>query len=134
MLGAIVGDIVGSVYELDVIREYDKKYPSSYGLRFGDWFDDSEGRVMELAKRSAEVTHNDPEGIKGAQATATAILWARQGVPRQQIRRDIEARFGYDLGTSVDELQRTYQYNEICQQTVLEAIACFLEMPSGDQS
>ena len=91
------------------------------------WFEKHDHRVMELAKRSAEVTHNHPEGIKGAQATAMAILWARTGVPRHRIRRDIETQFEYDLSTSVDELRETYQYNEICQQTVPEAIVCFLE-------
>jgi ADP-ribosyl-[dinitrogen reductase] hydrolase len=133
-------------------RAYGRKYPSSYGNRFQDWIDEvitgpydsfgngsamrvspvawfekHEHRVMELAKRSAEVTHNHPEGIKGAQATAMAILWARSGVPRNRIRRDIEAQFEYDLSTSVDELRATYQYNETCQQTVPEAIVCFLE-------
>ena len=82
---------------------------------------------MELAKRSAEVTHNHPEGIKGAQATAMAILWARHGVPRNRIRRDIETQFGYDLSISVDELRETYQYNETCQRTVPEAFRCFYE-------
>ena len=82
---------------------------------------------MELAKRSAEVTHNHPEGIKGAQATAMAILWARHGVPRNRIRRDIEAQFGYDTSISVDELRETYQYNETCQRTVPEAFRCFYE-------
>ncbi len=85
------------------------------------------GENLEIAKRSAEVTHNHPEGIKGAQATAMAILWARSGVPRNRIRRDIEAQFEYDLSISVDELRETYQYNETCQQTVPEAIRCFLE-------
>ena len=82
---------------------------------------------MELAKRSAEVTHNHPEGIKGAQATAMAILWARHGVPRNRIRRDLEAQFGYDTSTSVEELQETYEYNETCQRTVPEAFRCFYE-------
>ena len=82
---------------------------------------------MELAKRSTEVTDNHPEGIKGAQATAMAILWARLGAPANRIRDDIEEQFGYDLSISVDELRETYQYNETCQQTVPEAIVCFLE-------
>ncbi len=56
-----------------------------------------------------------------------AILWARLGVPRNRIRHDIETQFGYDLSISVDELRETYQYNETCQQTVPEAIRCFLE-------
>jgi ADP-ribosylglycohydrolase len=191
MLGAIVGDIVGSVYEFDnhrskdfplfredskftddtilsiatadtlmqqdwdfavKYREYGRKYPSSYGNSFLKWIHDDEAgpydsfgngsamrvspvawferhehRVMILAERSAKVTHNHPEGIKGAQATAMAILWARSGVPRNRIRRDLEQQFGYDTSTSVEELQKTYEYNETCQRTVPEAFRCFYE-------
>ena len=190
MLGAIVGDIVGSVYEFDNhrskdfplfredsnftddtiltiatadalmgewdfarhYREYAKKYPSSYGNSFHGWIhDDGAGpynsfgngsamrvspvawflhhdhRVMLIAERSAEVTHNHPEGIKGAQATAMVIYWARNGVPRNRIRRDLEDRFEYDTSTSVEELQETYEYNETCQRTVPEAFRCFYE-------
>ncbi len=194
MLGAIVGDIVGSVYEFDnhkskdfplfrqdskftddtiltiatadvlmsgsdgnydfaaKYREYDKKYPSSYGNRFQDWIDevitgpygsfgngsamrvspiawyfDDRERVLEVAKASAEVTHDHPEGIKGAQATALAILYAREGKEPERIARDIEQMFDYDLSTPVDVLRETYQYNETCQGTVPEAIRCFME-------
>ena len=191
MLGAIVGDIVGSVYEFDnhrskdfplftershftddtiltiataeallhsdwdfagKYREYGRKYPSSYGNSFERWIHDDEAgpynsfgngsamrvspvawferhdhRVMFIAEKSAEVTHNHPEGIKGAQATAMVILWARHGVPRNRIRRDLEAQFGYDTSTSVEELQKTYEYNETCQRTVPEAFRCFYE-------
>ena len=190
MLGAIVGDIVGSVYEFDnhrskdfplfqkdskftddtiltiasadalmgnwdfaaKYREYARMYPSSYGNSFHSWIhDDTAGpynsfgngsamrvspiawflhhdhRVMLIAERSAEVTHNHPEGIKGAQATAMVVYWARNGVPRNRIRRDLEERFGYDTSTSVEELQETYEYNETCQRTVPEAFRCFYE-------
>ena len=133
-------------------REYGRKYPSSYGNSFLRWLDDDEAgpynsfgngsamrvspvawfeyhgsRVMFLAERSAEVTHNHPEGIKGAQATAMVVLWARQGVPRNRIRRDLESMFGYETSVSVDELQKTYKYNETCQRTVPEAFRCFYE-------
>ena len=91
------------------------------------WFHNRENRVLTDAKRSAEVTHDNPEGIKGAQATAMAIFWARQGVPRNRIRRDIEDHFGYDTSTSVDELRETYEYNESCQETVPEAFRFFYE-------
>ena len=191
MLGAIVGDIVGSVYEFDnhrskdfplftershftddtiltiatadtlmqhewdfaaKYREYGKKYPSSYGNSFLKWIHDDEAgpydsfgngsamrvspiswfvnhdhRVMFLAEKSAGVTHNHPEGIKGAQATAMVIYWARNGIPRNRIRRDLEEQFGYDTSTSVEELQETYEYNETCQRTVPEAFRCFYE-------
>ena len=79
------------------------------------------------AEKSAEVTHNHPEGIKGAQATAMVIYWVRMGVPRNRIRRDLEAQFGYDTSTSVEGLQKTYEYNETCQRTVPEAFRCFWE-------
>jgi ADP-ribosylglycohydrolase len=191
MLGAIVGDIVGSVYEFDnhrskdfplfredskftddtiltiataealmhfewdfagKYRKYGRKYPSSYGNSFHTWIHDDDAgpynsfgngsamrvspiawfvhhdhRVMLLAERSAEVTHNHPEGIKGAQATAMTVYWARNGVPRNRIRRDLEERFGYDTSVSVEELQETYEYNETCQRTVPEAFRCFYE-------
>ena len=191
MLGAIVGDIVGSVYEFDNHRSKDfplftehshftddtiltiatadalmgedwdfatkyrawgRQYPSSYGQMFLGWLDDDEAgaynsfgngsamrvspvawfehhdsRVMFLAERSAEVTHNHPEGIKGAQATAMAVLWARKGVPRNRIRRDLESMFGYDTSRSVAELQEVYEYSEGCQGTVPEAFRCFYE-------
>ena len=91
------------------------------------WFNNNDMRVLEDAKKSAEVTHNHPEGIKGAQATAMAIFRARNGVPRNRIRQDIEEQFGYDLSMSVDALRETYQYNETCQKTVPEAIICFCE-------
>jgi len=83
--------------------------------------------VLFHAEMSAEVTHNHPEGIKGAQAMAMAIYWARHGAPRNRIRRDIEERFGYYTSMSVDELRITYEYNETCQRTVPEAFRCFYE-------
>ena len=91
------------------------------------WFVNRDTRVMFLAEKSAQVTHNHPEGIKGAQATAMVIYWARNGVPRNRIRRDLEEQFGYDTSTSVEELQETYEYNETCQRTVPEAFRCFYE-------
>ena len=190
MLGAIVGDIVGSIYEFNNLkskdfplfqehctftddtiltiatadalmdgwdfatkyREYGKRYPSSYGgyfrgwihndgqgpyNSFGNgsamrvspaaWFEDKEHRVMEIAKRSAEVTHNHPEGIRGAQATAMAILWARQGQSRDDIVAGIEERFYYGISTPVDEIREYYEFDVTCQGSVPEAIRCFYE-------
>jgi ADP-ribosylglycohydrolase len=83
--------------------------------------------VLFHAEKSAEVTHNHPEGIKGAQATAMVIYWTRMGIPRNRIRRDLDEQFGYDTSTSVEELQKTYEYNETCQRTVPEAFRCFWE-------
>jgi len=82
--------------------------------------------VLAEAQRSAEVTHNHPEGIKGAQATALAILLARRKVSKAEIQREIETRFGYDLHRTPDEIRPTYSFNETCQATVPEALCCFL--------
>lgn len=191
MLGAIVGDIVGSIYEFnnhrskdfplfsggcdftddtvltvavadclmnqgsyaEYIKNYTRKYPNrGYGGRFAQWirfesmepynswgngsamrvsavgfaFDDLE-MVMQEAKRSSEVTHNHPEGIKGAQATALAIYMARQGQSKEQIKSAIAKSFSYDLDRTLDEIRPVYQFNESCQETVPEAVIAFLE-------
>jgi ADP-ribosylglycohydrolase len=191
MLGAIVGDIVGSIYEFnnhrskdfplfgdgctftddtvltvavadclmnngnyaDSIKSYACKYPArGYGGMFAKWIrsDDMEpynswgnGSAMRVspvgfacddlqsviseAKRSAEVTHNHPEGIKGAQATAVSIYMARKGQSKEQIKKAIAKSFGYDLDRTVDEIRPVYIFNESCQGTVPEAIIAFLE-------
>lgn len=204
MLGAIIGDIVGSVYEFDNIKqtafpffgeesdftddtimtiavadylmtppechetleskfvEFAQQYrcpKGGYGGRFSMWlfhpenlFEDGRRHpinswgngsamrvssvgwlyntleeVEKVAKETAEITHNHPEGIKGAQATAVAILMARQGSSKEQIRTFIEQRYGYDLRRTCDEIRPTYQFNESCQGTVPEAIIAFLD-------
>ncbi len=191
MLGAIVGDIVGSIYEFnnhrskdfplfgvdckftddtvltiavadclmnngnytEYIKNYARKYTGrGYGGRFRQWissesmepynswgngsamrvsavgfaYNDLEA-VMNEAKRSAEVTHNHPEGIKGAQATAVAIFMARKGQSKEDIKTAIAQSFDYDLNRAVDEIRPTYVFNESCQETVPEAIIAFLE-------
>ena len=83
--------------------------------------------VLTEAKRSAEVTHNHPEGIKGAQATALAILLARQGLDKSTIRKEISERFAYDLSRSLDEIRPGYRFDVSCQGSVPEAIITFLE-------
>ena len=82
---------------------------------------------MEMAKVTAEVTHNHPEGIKGAQAAAAAIFLARTGSSKQEIRHYTERHFGYDLSRTCDEIRPGYRHVETCQQTVPEAITAFLE-------
>ena len=82
---------------------------------------------LELAKISAEVTHNHPEGIKGAQATAAAIFLARKGKTKREIRKYVEDTFHYDLSRTLDEIRPTFTFDETCQHTVPEAITCFLE-------
>ncbi len=83
--------------------------------------------VLTWAEGSAAVTHNHPEGIKGAQATALAIFLARSGHSKADIRESIESRFGYDLGTPLDRIRPDYQFDETCQETVPQALIAFLE-------
>ena len=221
MLGSIVGDIVGSVYEwhniktkefplfrddcfftddtvmtcavaeavmnggtkddfIDAMKKYGRMYPNAdYGGHFGAWLlsDDrkpynsfgngsamrispcawvmncgfcartglwpTQGRAM--AKLSAEVTHNHPEGVKGAMATADAIFMCRfyfggyckdYSTPidddpdecKRRIKSHIERTYGYDLSSkTLDEIRPAYSFNETCQETVPQAILAFLE-------
>ena len=207
MLGAIVGDIVGSPYEFDrnnikttvfpllsershftddtvmtlavadalmaslpergaeapetkfeaalihAMQDYGLRYPDAgYGARFSGWLYaahpepynsfgngsamrvspvawafDTLDAVERFAAASARVTHNHPEGIKGAQATAGAILLARQGKSKAEIKGYVESRYGYDLGRTLDEIRPGYRHVESCQETVPEAITAFLE-------
>ena len=83
--------------------------------------------VRRMARLSADVSHNHPEGIKGAEATASAIFLARIGTPKVQIKAYIEDSFGYDLGRSCDEIRPQYHHVASCQETVPEAITAFLE-------
>ena len=193
MLGAIVGDIIGSAYEFNrqkdkdfelftlqsdftddtilsvaiaktimqggsfvqSIKRYAEAYPNptgGYGARFSQWATsdslepynswgngsamrvsavgfayDNMAEVMEVAKQTAEVTHNHPEGIKGAQATAAAILLARQGKNKAAIKDFVSSTFGYDLSRSLDDIRPGYTFNESCQGTVPESMIAFLE-------
>lgn len=193
MIGAIAGDIIGSVYEFDnikttdfplftnesdytddtimtiavadwllnggdlakVMQRYGREYPyptGGYGGRFSGWLRekdplpynswgngsamrvcavgwmfDSLEKTLEVAKETAIVTHNHPEGIKGAQATAAAIYLARTGKSKQDIKQYIETTFSYDLGRTCDEIRPFYRFNESCQGTVPEAIIAFLD-------
>jgi ADP-ribosylglycohydrolase len=90
--------------------------------------------VMEEAKRSAEVTHNHPEGIKGAQAVASAIFLARQGAKKERIRDFIEGTFHYDLDRTLDDIRPHYRFDETCQGSVPEAIIAFLESDSYEDA
>ena len=83
--------------------------------------------VRSMARLSAEVSHNHPEGIKGAEATASAIFLARTGKSKAEIKRYIENEFGYDLSRTCDEIRPSYHHVESCQETVPEAITAFLE-------
>ncbi len=191
MLGAIAGDIIGSVYEWDPIKttefalfqdrstftddtvltaataeaimgsldyaraykDFGRRYPGrGYGGNFGMWLAsedagpynswgngsamraspigfafDSVDEVLAQAKQSAEVTHNHPEGIKGAQAAALAVYLGRTGADLEQIKDEIAGRFDYDLDRTLDEIRPGYQFDVSCQGTVPEAIIAFLE-------
>ena len=112
------------------------EHPQPYGS-FGNgsamrvaaagWLFDTLERTLEMAKVTAEVTHNHPEGIKGAQATAAAIFLARTGHSKPEIKQYVEQTFGYDLSCTCNEARSTYHHVEICQKTVPEAIIAFLK-------
>ena len=135
------------------MQKYGRQYPhAGYGGRFRCWlrdrhpqpynswgngsamrvssvgwlFDDLE-TVRRMARLSAEVTHNHPEGIKGAEATASAIFLARTGCTKAEIKAYIENKFRYDLSRTCDEIRPDYHHVESCQETVPEAITAFLE-------
>lgn len=134
-------------------RDYYQRYPDGgYGLMFHRWglspepapygsfgngsamrvspigfaFDDLD-QVLAEAKRTAEVTHNHAEGIKGAQSVAAAILLARKGASKHEIKQYITDTFAYDLEGTVDQIRPAYDFDETCQGTVPPAIVCFLE-------
>lgn len=191
MIGAIAGDIIGSVYEFEgiktkqfdlfspdccftddtvltvalaesiltgndyasLMKAYYRRYPDAgYGGLFHRWAGGHESQpysswgngaamrissvglafdtLNEVLVRATEytaVTHNHMEGIKGAQATAAAIFLARTGSSKGDIKKYTAATFHYDLSRRVDEIRPTYRFNESCQETVPEAIVCFLE-------
>ena len=91
------------------------------------WLFDDLKTVRHMARLSAEVTHNHPEGIKGAEATACAIFFARTGYTKEEIKDYIQTLFDYDLSRTCDEIRPTYHPVESCQETVPEAITAFLE-------
>ncbi len=95
---------------------------------------DSVEEVLEQAKQSAEVTHNHPEGIKGAQAAALAVFLARKEKDKEIIRKEISQRFGYDLDRTIDRIRPNYCFDVSCQGTVPEAIIAFLESENYEQA
>lgn len=91
------------------------------------WLYDSLEKTRTVAKATANVTHNHPEGIKGAEATASAIFMARNGSSKEEIKKYIENEFHYDLNRTLDEIRPSFHMDETCQKTVPEAIIAFLE-------
>lgn len=191
MLGAIAGDIIGSVFENNPIKStsfplfsryshftddtvlsvaiahsilnhvdyvtslknFASNFPNAgYGLSFYRWMQSSNSRpynswgngsamrvspigfafdtvetVIVEAEKSAAVTHNHPEGIKGAQATALAIYLARQGIGKAKIRQTIANRFGYHFEHTLDEIRPIYVFDVSCQGSVPESLQAFFE-------
>ena len=141
---------------INSMKKWGKKYPyAGYGSRFIDWVlsDDAEpygsygngsgmrvssagwlynslDRTREVARWTAEITHNHPEGIKGAESTAAAIFLARQGASKDEIQDYIESEFGYDLSRTLDDIRPGYYHVEDCMRTMPEAFECFLESES----
>jgi ADP-ribosylglycohydrolase len=98
------------------------------------WSFDTLEKTENAAEVSASVTHNHPEGIKGAQATAAAIFLARTGKSKDEIRSYIERRFDYSLNRTLDEIRPAYKFDVSCMGTVPEAIIAFLESADFEDS
>ena len=135
------------------MQDFGRRYPDAgYGRRFYNWLMDASPKpygsfgngsamrvspvawafdsleeVERFAKASAEVSHNHPEGIKGAQATAGAVFLARTGKSKDDIREYVTTKYDYDLSRTLDEIRPDYWHVESCQETVPEAITAFLE-------
>ena len=115
------------------LRESNPKPYGSYGngsamrVSAAGWIYDSMERTREVARATANVTHNHPEGIKGAEATASAIYMARNGFSKEEIKEYIEGEFHYNLNRSLDEIRPGYHHIESCQETVPEALTAFME-------
>jgi ADP-ribosylglycohydrolase len=150
---ALADSILHGTRYVELLKQYYRAYPrAGYGASFHQWarsastepynswgngsamrvspvgfaFDTLE-EVLEQAGRSAAVTHDHPEGIKGAQAVAAAVFLARTGQTKEQISRYVETTFGYHLDTPLDEIRPKYAFEVSCQQSVPQAIRAFLE-------
>lgn len=91
------------------------------------WIAEDMERVRAIARWTAEVTHNHPEGVKGAESVAAAILMARQGASKEEIKDYIVSEFGYNLDRTCDEIRPDYRFDVSCQGSVPESIIAFLE-------
>lgn len=98
------------------------------------WFYDDLDSVSAAAVASASVTHNHPEGIKGAQAVAAAVLLCRQGRNKSDIKRYLEREFRYDLSRTLEEIRPGYGFDVTCEGAVPEALICFLEAESFEDA
>lgn len=202
MLGAVAGDIIGSVYEFrntkstqfDLFTPWTRftddsvmtlavakwliedkrhsishlircmqilgnKYPrAGYGESFGFWLQQEDPQpynswgngagmrvspaglyaksideALKLAELTASVSHNHPEGIKGAQAIAASVFLCKEGRSKQEIKRYVEDTFGYNLNRTIAEIRPNYCFDVSCQGSVPEAIIAFLEGNSFEE-
>jgi ADP-ribosylglycohydrolase len=150
---AIADALLSGRRYVEVVREYFRFYPeASYGMNFFFWAQsespgpygsygngsamrvspvawrhDTLDEVLDEAARSAAITHDHPEGIRGAQATAAAIFLARTGHTKDEIRAEITESFGYGLGATTEDLRPAYRYDITCQGTVPAALVAFLD-------
>ncbi len=128
----------GNRFKLWVLSDKSEPY-GSYGNGSGmrvspvGWLYDSMERTREVARWTAEITHNHPEGIKGAESTAAAIFMARHHAAFEEISNYIEDEFGYDLSRTLDEIRPDYCHVEDCMKTMPEAFTCFLEAGSYEE-
>ena len=128
----------GNRFKLWVLSDKSEPY-GSYGNGSGmrvspvGWLYDSMERTREVARWTAEITHNHPEGIKGAESTAAAIFMARHHAAFEEISNYIEDEFGYDLSRTLDEIRSDYCHVEDCMKTMPEAFTCFLEAGSYEE-
>lgn len=98
------------------------------------WYAQTIDECLALAKTTAEVTHNSDEGIRGAQAIASAIFLNRTGHSKSDIKSYIEQAFGYDLNRSTNEIRPSYAFETACDKSVPESIICFLESESFEDA
>jgi len=94
----------------------------------------TEDEVLDEAEKTASISHNHPEGVKGAQATALAVFLARMGHTKEEIRDQIRQRFGYNMHRMVDDIRPAYYFDVSCQGTVPEAIIAFLDSTSYEDA
>lgn len=144
---------------VEAMQEIGRKYPNrGYGGMFSRWLrsddpkpynsfgngaamrispiayaTDSEEELIRYSEAVTSVTHNHPEGLKGAEATALAIFLARQKVSKTEIKRIISAQY-YPLDFSLAEIRKTYRFDPTCQGTVPQAIVAFLEATSFEDA
>ncbi|MCR4849585.1 MAG: ADP-ribosylglycohydrolase family protein [Bacteroidales bacterium] len=98
------------------------------------WMFDSLEETERVAEISASITHNHPEGIKGAQATAAAVFMARNGASKEMVRSYISNKFGYDLNRTIEQIRPSYHFEVSCQESVPEAIIAFLDSTDYESS